>query len=97
VNNNVIYDPYTLPATATQRAIWFSVKISDRLRSEVGAKGDVLSLWTHLSRMFPDAEERAEAQRLLELAARIHKRVINYADVQGVISEGLEASQLADS
>ena len=73
----IIYDPRTPPATPTQAAIHLSVRVSDRLRVEVGSKGDVLTLWPQLPRMFKCADELAEAQRLLELAARIRKQAVN--------------------
>lgn len=59
---------------AARDAIALSVRVSVRLRELAGIGGDTLAMRPAIRALFPDEAERAEAYRLLDLAARNRRR-----------------------
>ena len=70
---------------AARDAIALSVRVGARLRELAGPHGDTLALRTSITKIFADESERVEAYRLLDLAARNRRRIVekgseNYLD-----------------
>lgn len=70
---------------AARDAIALSVRVGARLRELAGVGGDTLALRTSVPKLFQDEAEQVEAYRLLDLAARIRRRIVektseNYLD-----------------
>jgi hypothetical protein len=57
------------PGELARAAIKLSVAVGEKLRQAAGKGGDVLTLRNQVRRLFADEAERAEAIRLLDLAA----------------------------
>lgn len=64
---------------AARDAIELSTRVGDRLRELAGPHGDTLAMRPAIPTLFADEAERIEAYRLLDLAARNRRRIVEKA------------------
>ena len=77
---------------AAKAAIALSVRVGNRLRSMAGKDGDVLDLRPLIAQTFTDADERAEAYRLLDLAAMVRRTKATGPKIYDLFAEGDDES-----